>query len=162
MFLCYLPGVVGSPAMLSASETGGHLPIPGLFQRPASTSRVVRHGNVHRCLTGKVGKGYMRQPSVWFSGPFPLVRGRGRRTTTRDERNKIRRTGIHLLGNTIGYRKRCMSGRVGWRNEHALWSESNGKDIPLRVVSMLSKLVAKFEAAADPRALREERGPCSG
>src|SRR5262249_25139837 len=30
------------------------LPIPGLFQRPASTSRAVRHGNVHRCPTGKV------------------------------------------------------------------------------------------------------------
>jgi four helix bundle protein len=38
----------------------------------------------------------------------------------------------------------------------------SGKDILLRVVSMLSKLVAKFEATADPSALREEPGPYSG
>ena len=37
----------------------------------------------------------------------------------------------------------------------------SGKDILLRVVSMLSKLVAKFEATADPSALREEPGPYS-
>src|SRR5262249_45312363 len=52
------------------------LPIPGLFQRPASTSRVVRHGNVHRRPTGKIWKGYMGRPGfLVLSRPRPSSPG---------------------------------------------------------------------------------------
>ena len=72
---------------------------PGLIRRAASTSRVVRHGCVHRCLTGKVGKGYSK-PSFCFSRPRPRIpdswfedEGRGRGRRTKDERMRRRGRG---------------------------------------------------------------------
>jgi hypothetical protein len=54
--------VIGSLATVSASELVKRLPIPGLISTPGLNLLGCRHGNVHRCLTRKVWKGYMGLP----------------------------------------------------------------------------------------------------